>query len=105
MTIKHPLTVQAFHVLLSGISLLNCLLHIAINAIIFRYEANCGLSAAARHCSYGCGYGAPIGFSGGMHRRVGASRGARLCDQLGDMAHVPGQSGTFGRRLFLDQRV
>jgi hypothetical protein len=88
-----------------GALLLNGLLHIVINAMIFRHEANCALSAAARHCSYGCGHGASVGFGGGMHKRAGASWGARLCDQLGGMAHVPGQSGPFGRRLFLNQRV
>jgi hypothetical protein len=40
-----------------------------------------------------------------MHRRAGASLGTKLRDQLGIVAHVPGQSGAFGRRLFLDQRV
>ena len=78
---------------------------IAINVMIFQHEVSCTLPVAARHCSYGCGLGASVSFGGGMHRRVGASLGTELRDQFGIVAHVPGQSGPFGRRLFLDQRV
>jgi hypothetical protein len=85
----------------------NDLLRIAINAMIFQHEANCALSAAARNRRCGCGHGTSAGFGSGMHGRDDAFPGAflraRLCDQFGGMAHVPGQSGSFGRCLFPDQ--